>query len=133
MNMERADRQANRQADRQANRQTDRQAGRQADRQAGEWPCRHTVRQTGRQTDRKAGRKAGNVYKIQFTMHLSRKMSNFILVQQICGDNQPKGSVSDKSTKISKKLAEMILFEISYGPKLNKSKMAVIFRMAAKF
>ena len=27
----------------------------------------------------------------------------------------------------------MILFEISYGPKLNKSKMAVIFKMAAKF
>ena len=26
----------------------------------------------------------------------------------------------------------MILFEISYGPKLNKSKMAVIFKMAAK-
>ena len=42
-----------------------------------------------------------------------------LLVQQICGDNQPKGSVSDKSTKIPRKLAEMILFEISYGPKLN--------------
>ena len=56
-----------------------------------------------------------------------------IIVQQICGDNQTKGSVSDKSTKISRKLAEMILFEISYGPKLNKSKMAVIFKMAAKF
>ena len=26
----------------------------------------------------------------------------------------------------------MILFEISYEPKLNKSKMAVIFKMASK-
>ena len=55
-----------------------------------------------------------------------------VLVQQICDENQMKGSVSDKSTKISRKLAEMILFKISYGPKLNKSKMAVIFKMAAK-
>ena len=55
------------------------------------------------------------------------------LVQQICDENQTKGSVSDKSTKISRKLAEMILFKISYGPKLNKSKMAVIFKMTAKF
>ena len=55
-----------------------------------------------------------------------------IVVQQICDDNRKKGSVSDKSTKISRKLPEMILFEISYGPKLNKSKMAVIFKMAAK-
>ena len=55
-----------------------------------------------------------------------------IVVQQICDENQTKGSVSDKSTKIFRKLAEMILFEISYGPKLNKSKMAVIFKMAAK-
>ena len=58
-------------------------------------------------------------------------LSKYILVQQICDENQTKGSVSDKSTKISRKLAEMILFEISYGPKLNKSKMAVIFKMAA--
>ena len=55
-----------------------------------------------------------------------------ILVQRIFGENQKKGSVSDKSTKISRKLAGMILFEISYGPELNKSKMAVIFKMAAK-
>ena len=54
------------------------------------------------------------------------------LVQQIYDKNQTKGSVSDKSTKLSRKLAEMILFKISYGPKLNKSKMAVIFKMAAK-
>ena len=56
-----------------------------------------------------------------------------LIVQQICDENQTKGSVSDKSTKISRKLAEMILFEISYGPKLNKFKMADIFKMAAKF
>ena len=43
-----------------------------------------------------------------------------IIVQHICGDNQTKGSVSDKSTKISRELAEMILFKISYGPKLKK-------------
>ena len=55
------------------------------------------------------------------------------VVQQICCYNQSKGSVSDKSTNISRKLAEIILFEISYGPKLNKSTMAVIFKMAAKF
>ena len=58
---------------------------------------------------------------------------SYIIVQQICDENQTKGSVSDKSTKISRKVAEIILFEISYGPKLNKSKMAVIFKMAAKF
>ena len=56
-----------------------------------------------------------------------------IVVQQICDKNQTKGSVSDRDTKMSRKVAEMILFEISYGPKLNKSKMAVIFKMAAKF
>ena len=50
--------------------------------------------------------------------------STDVIVQQICDENQTKGSVSDKSTKISRKVAEMILFEISYGPKLNKSKMA---------
>ena len=55
-----------------------------------------------------------------------------MLVLQICDENQTKGSVSDTSTKIFRKLAEMILFEISYGPKLNKSKIAVIFKMAAK-
>ena len=55
------------------------------------------------------------------------------IVQQICDENQTKGSVSDKSTNISRKVAEMILFEISYEPKLNKSKMAVISKMAAKF
>ena len=55
------------------------------------------------------------------------------IVQQICDENQTKGSVSDKSTKISRKLAEMILFEISYGPKLKKSKMTVILKMAANF
>ena len=54
-------------------------------------------------------------------------------VQQICDENHTKGSVSDKSTNNSRKLAEMILFEISYGPNLNKSKIAVIFKMAAKF
>ena len=54
-----------------------------------------------------------------------------IIVQQICDENQTKGSVSDKSTNISRN--EMILFEISYGPKLNKSKMAVIYKMAAKY
>ena len=57
----------------------------------------------------------------------------YLLVQQICDEIQTKGSVSDKSTKISRKLAEMILFEISYGPKLKKSKMAVILKMAAIF
>ena len=43
-----------------------------------------------------------------------------MMVQQICDENQTKGSVSDKNTKISRKLAEMILFEIRYGPKLKK-------------
>ena len=69
---------------------------------------------------------------VPFNKTWSPMVNHGIVVQQICGDNQQKGSVSDKSTKISRKLAEMILFEISYGPKLNKSKMAVIFKMAAK-
>ena len=56
-----------------------------------------------------------------------------IVVQQICDKNQTKGSVSDRDNKMTRKVAEMILFEIRYGPKLNKSKMAVIFKMAAKF
>ena len=60
------------------------------------------------------------------------KATGYRLVQQICDENQKKGSVSDKSTKISRKLAEMIPFEISYGPKLKKSKMTVIFKMATK-
>ena len=64
---------------------------------------------------------------------LENNIGLLYLVQQICDENQTKGSVSDKSNTISRTLAEMILFEISYGPKLKKSKMAVIFRMAAKF
>ena len=54
------------------------------------------------------------------------------IVQQICGDNLKKGSVSDKNTIINRRFAEMTLFEINYGPKLNKSKMAVIFNMGPK-